>query len=76
MPKVMIICPTTNTSVWTGVTLTLEGFESGDFQGINLKSCSACKKEHTWNKTDANLDHSLITEAGEYLETEDGEKLE
>lgn len=53
MARVMIMCPTFNRPVPTGMGVANEqAFNNSSYQG-NAFQCSACFKTHTWNGRDA-----------------------
>ena len=54
MSQVMIRCPATGKDVYTGLSF---DWSTLDWQPLGELSfrCSACGKDHTWTKEDANL---------------------
>ena len=55
MARVMINCPETGESVFTGMTFDWPTFENVRI-GEKLVKCSSCGDEHLWKRPDAHLE--------------------
>lgn len=54
MQDVMILCPTTQQPLATGVQLSEAVFATAVFMNVRVQ-CPHCEEEHRWNKDDAFL---------------------
>ncbi len=54
MATVMIKCPTTGKDVSTGMSMDQQSFQTATLSNNSVR-CSACGKDHVWNKKDAFL---------------------
>lgn len=52
MSAVMIKCPETGKAVFTGIEMDKRTFENATMSNNTIR-CSACRKDHTWDKKDA-----------------------
>ena len=58
MPRLMIKCPATGTSVPVGMSFGQQAFDSAHLSQNSFGPCAACGGMHTWDKEDAFLESS------------------
>jgi hypothetical protein len=56
MTRVLIKCPQTGHSVFTGIDMSPEEFERAELPEQTIKACAACGQKHVWSKSDATLE--------------------
>ena len=56
MTRVLITCPQTKHSIFTGMDMSPDDFERAEIGEQTMKACPACGQKHVWSKSDATLE--------------------